>query len=56
MNEINNDDIKSILYEISKNFILPKHRNLKDEDIINFQNILTNKINECIETAKISVR
>lgn len=33
MNEINNDDIKSILYEISKNFILPKHRNLKDEDI-----------------------
>ena len=31
-------------------------KDLKDEDIINFQNILTNKINECIETAKINVR
>ena len=33
MNEINNNYIKSILYEISKSIILPKYQNLKTEDI-----------------------
>jgi len=33
MSDINNDDIKDILYKISKEIILPKHKNLKDEDI-----------------------
>mgnify|MGYP001336128584 CR=1 FL=1 len=33
MNEINNDEIKTILYDISKNIILPKYKNLKKDDI-----------------------
>ena len=33
MNDINNDEIKTILYDISKNIILPKYKNLKKEDI-----------------------
>ena len=33
MNEINNEDIRTILYEISKKIILPKFRNLSDNDI-----------------------
>ena len=33
MNEINNEQIKSILFEVSKEFILPKFKNLKSEEI-----------------------
>ena len=33
MNEIKNDQIKSILFEVSKEFILPKFKNLKSEEI-----------------------
>ena len=33
MNEINNDEIKSILHDISKNIIIPKYKNLDREDI-----------------------
>jgi len=33
MSEINNDEIKSILYDISKSIILPKFQKLKNEDI-----------------------
>jgi len=33
MSDINNDDIKDTLYKISKEIILPKYKNLKDEDI-----------------------
>lgn len=33
MNEINNDQIKSILFEVSKEFILPKFKNLKTEEV-----------------------
>ena len=33
MCEINNDDINSILFDISEKIILPKYNNLKDEDI-----------------------
>ena len=33
MSEINNDDIKTILFDISKLIILPKHQNLKTEEI-----------------------
>ena len=34
MNEkVNNDDIKSLLYEISKSKIIPNFRNLKSEQI-----------------------
>ena len=33
MNEINNDQIKSILFDISKEFILPKFNNLKSEEV-----------------------
>jgi len=33
MNEIKNEQIKSILYEVSNEFILPKFKNLKSEEI-----------------------
>ena len=33
MNEINNEQIKSILFEVSKEFILPKFKNLKSEEV-----------------------
>ena len=33
MNEINNDEIKSILLDISQNIIIPKYKNLDREDI-----------------------
>ena len=33
MNEINNEEIKSILFDVSKEFILPKFKNLKSEEI-----------------------
>jgi len=33
MNEINNEQIKSILLEVSKEFILPKFKNLKSEEV-----------------------
>ena len=33
MNEINNDEIKSILHNISQNIIIPKYKNLDREDI-----------------------
>ena len=33
MNEINNEQIKSILLEVSKEFILPKLKNLKSEEV-----------------------
>ena len=33
MSEINNEQIKSILFEVSKEFILPKFKNLKSEEI-----------------------
>ena len=34
MNEINNNEIKSILFDLSKKFVLPMYRNLKDSDIM----------------------
>ena len=33
MNEINNEKIKSILFDVSKEFILPKFNNLKSEEV-----------------------
>ena len=33
MNEVNNDEIKTILHDISRNIILPKYKQLKKEDI-----------------------
>ena len=33
MNEINNFDIESILFDLSKKYILPKYKNLKDSEI-----------------------
>ena len=33
MSEINNEQIKSILFEVSKEFILPKFKNLKSEEV-----------------------
>ena len=33
MIKIKNEDIQNIFYDLSKKFILPKFRNLKDSDI-----------------------
>ena len=33
MIEINNNDINSIFYEINKKYIIPKFKNLKDNEI-----------------------
>ena len=38
MNEINNNEIKSILFDLSKKFILPMYRNLKDTDVMKKNN------------------
>ena len=49
MNEINNNYIKNILYEISKSIILPKYQNLKKEDI------KLKNINDIVTSVDISV-
>ena len=38
MNEIDNNEIKSILFNISNKFILPMYNNLKDENIMRKDN------------------
>ena len=38
MNEINNSEIKSILFDLSNKFVLPMYRNLKDSDIMKKKN------------------
>ncbi len=38
MKEINDNEIKSILYDLSKKYVLPKYNNLKDSDIKRKQN------------------
>ena len=38
MNEINNNEIKSILFDLSKKFILPMYRNLKNTDVMKKKN------------------
>ena len=38
MNEIDNNEIKSILFNLSNKFILPKHKNLKDKDLMRKNN------------------
>ena len=38
MNEIDNNEIKSILFDLSKKFILPMFRNLKDSDLMKKKN------------------
>ena len=38
MNEIDNNEIKSILFDLSSKFILPMYRNLKDTDVMKKSN------------------
>ena len=38
MNEINNNEIKSILFDLSNKYILPMYRNLKDTDVMKKKN------------------
>ena len=38
MNEINNNEIKSILFDLSNKFILPMYRNLKSTDVMKKKN------------------
>ena len=38
MNEIDNNEIKSILFDLSKKFILPMYNNLKDGDVMRKKN------------------
>ena len=38
MNEIDNNEIKSILFDLSNKFILPMYNNLKDENILRKDN------------------
>ena len=38
MNEIDNNEVKSILFDLSNKFILPKYRNLKSSDIMKKKN------------------
>ena len=38
MNEIDNNEIKSILFDLSKKIILPKYNNLNEEDIMRKDN------------------
>ena len=38
INQIDNNEIKSILFDLSNKFILPMYRNLKDTDVMKKNN------------------
>ena len=50
MNEIDNNQIKTILFDLSKKFILPKFRNLNKDDIKRkVNNDLVTSVDLCVE-------
>ena len=50
MNEIDNNEIKSILFDLSKKFILPMYNNLREDDLMRKDNNdLVTSVDFCVE-------